>query len=378
MCKFVILLRTRQAGIGFSVETQSNPTHQPSKQFNNMENKCEVCDKKTSSLRRCSACQQVYYCSTVCQREDWKRQHRVKCKEIQKREQTEQAENPKDLCNFPFSGKTLYPPHGVSNEVFMEYMRKKVSFHVASDLLSDNELVFDGNLDEHNNKEGTGSNCYKKCLVCGEASETVKTCARCKKVDYCSKKCQRQDWKSHKLQCYDPEEDVYESIPTDGNRREETFASESAKSRGAYDRRRLLPKMPNLSHRSYVKPGALDTVKSLTWKVFPGCTILDFIREIPHELLGMRPRGTSRVAVGFISRYHRNVLRHCIYLQDKVRDEVYVAFYLNHDEPRPYFRWSDVVPGRYLCIADPYIHQFLDGSVGIRVDDPSTVRAFSV
>ncbi|XP_021369242.1 uncharacterized protein LOC110460583 isoform X2 [Mizuhopecten yessoensis] len=185
-----------------------------------------------------------------------------------------------------------------------------------------------------------------------------------KKVNYCSKKCQRQDWKIHKLQCKDPEEDVYETITTDGYRREETFASESARSTGsgAFNRCRHFPKLPDLSQRSYFNAGAFDKVKSLTWKVFPGCTILDFVREIPHELFGKRPRSTSRVAVGFISRYHSYVSRHCIFLQDKDGDEVYVGFYFERDEPRPYFQWSDVVPGRYLCIADPYIHQFLDGS----------------
>ncbi|XP_021369227.1 uncharacterized protein LOC110460574 isoform X4 [Mizuhopecten yessoensis] len=353
-----------------------------------MENKCGFCDKKTLSLRRCSACQQVYYCSTVCQREDWKLQHKAKCKEIQKRKQSEQADNPKDSGNIPNSGSatggTLYPSepaHGIPHEVCLEYIKKnKLSLHIGSDLLSNSALFFDGNLNEHSNEEGTGRTGCKICVVCGKASDAVKTCARCKMVDYCSKKCQRQDWKSHKLLCRDPEEDVYESITTDGYRREEAFASESARSTGSgsFNRPRPLPKSPDLSDRSYVKPGALDKVKSLTWKTFPGCIIVDFVREIPHEHFGMRPRGTSRVAVGFISRYHTYVLRHCVYLQDKDRDEVYVAFYLNHDEPRPYFRWSDVVPGRYLCIADPYIHQFLDGSVGIRVDDPSTVRVFAV
>ncbi|XP_021346901.1 uncharacterized protein LOC110446199 [Mizuhopecten yessoensis] len=353
-----------------------------------MENKCGFCDKKTLSLRRCSACQQVSYCSTVCQREDWKRQHKIKCKELQKREQTEQAEKSKDFYNIPdigsATGGTLYQSealHGILHEQFMEFSRQiGTNRFFCADNLSGSVLDFDDDHNKQSNKKGTVSAPYSSCCVCGKANDSVKLCTRCKMVCYCSKMCQRQDWKSHKLQCKDPEKDVHETITTDGYRREETFASESARSTGsgAFNRSLPFPEKPNLAQRSHVKPGALDKVKSLTWKAFPGCTILDFVREIPHEHLGMRPRGTSRVAVGFISRYHIYVLRHCIYLQDKDGDEVCVGFYFERDEPRPYFRWSDVVPGRYLCIADPYIHQFLDGSVGIRVDDPSTVRVFTL
>ena len=41
---------------------------------------CEVCKKSFSDIKKCSACNMIYYCSISCQRKDWPK-HKLKCKD---------------------------------------------------------------------------------------------------------------------------------------------------------------------------------------------------------------------------------------------------------------------------------------------------------
>lgn len=44
----------------------------------------------------------------------------------------------------------------------------------------------------------------KSCNACGSREEPLKTCSRCKITRYCSKECQKSDWKKHKGSCTSP------------------------------------------------------------------------------------------------------------------------------------------------------------------------------
>ncbi|CBN79557.1 conserved unknown protein [Ectocarpus siliculosus] len=47
---------------------------------------------------------------------------------------------------------------------------------------------------------GTAADGSRKCAQCGKSGKPLQ-CSRCRKVAYCSKECQRRDWKSHKPSC---------------------------------------------------------------------------------------------------------------------------------------------------------------------------------
>lgn len=42
-----------------------------------------------------------------------------------------------------------------------------------------------------------------RCNHCSSYSRTMPRCGRCKKVYYCNVNCQREDWRSHKMTCFD-------------------------------------------------------------------------------------------------------------------------------------------------------------------------------
>ena len=47
--------------------------------------KCTFCGSPESSTRKhkvCSACKKAFYCSTDCQRFDWKKNHKTECKKL--------------------------------------------------------------------------------------------------------------------------------------------------------------------------------------------------------------------------------------------------------------------------------------------------------
>ena len=57
--------------------------------------------------------------------------------------------------------------------------------------------------------------------------------------------------------------------------------------------------------------------------------------------------------------------------------ETKVEFYLLgtfDDKPEPYFSYSDVKPGNYICIQKPQVTTFLDDTVGIKSVNPQQVH----
>ncbi len=60
---------------------------------------CQVCAKDTET--KCKSCQRVYYCSRICQKKDWKNQHKWQCQRTGGQEQEDDGEEDDRFQEIP-------------------------------------------------------------------------------------------------------------------------------------------------------------------------------------------------------------------------------------------------------------------------------------
>ena len=134
---------------------------------------CGSCGRVSAGLKKCARCNRVSYCDRNCQRADWPR-HRSTCRDSEDRSH-ERSEDPKHGVDCGFIDTAGFARADVSTQ--------------------------DG---------GTGN---KKLLIkhecgsCGKLSGSLKECARCRKVCYCNRNCQRTDWPRHRSTCRDSDDE---------------------------------------------------------------------------------------------------------------------------------------------------------------------------
>lgn len=297
-----------------------------------------------SSTRRCTGCYVARYCSKRCQEQDWPR-HKLTCN----RTMTGSKENT----------ETNMGPSKASAE------------------------KIDTPLKEMDSRERISSN-SGICQTCG-FSGPVKTCTSCKTTNYCCRDCQKKDWASHKLVCMGGARgaEAEDTIKTKGFKKFE-YEEKTARKRDSGNNNHVFfppflglfgPELFMAPHRVCAKrpPGSLERARAIATRKYPGRKIIDDFSEVPDEFF--RLFGVSNtVLVAFVFRYHEHLPRHGVYLKDKNNTETHVEFYLDFDNPLPFFSYRDVKPGNYICLENACIHHFLDGATGIRIDDPSHVH----
>ena len=177
---------------------------------------CHALAEQGTSFKRCKNCKIVHYCSRLCQKKD-RAQHKGVCARgdpIHELEQKQAVDaQVKQATRMWSSTVPLQPVEG-------EDVIRQV--HVVHDIATAEHLtaLFAQGLPLETKPafqqviaaKPIEGECQR--LQCHEAG-TMK-CARCKMVGYCSRKCQKLDWKSiHKHVCQEAEEDSDEASEPD-------------------------------------------------------------------------------------------------------------------------------------------------------------------
>ncbi len=154
-----------------------------------IDEKCDYCGKCCPNTKKCSKCKKVQYCNDDCQTKHWQ-EHCKNCITISKEKAGEkvpkcshcEATSPNlkkctQCGKVQYCGKKCQSQHWSVHKLECKKTKEDTSPRLGAD--------------EHT----------ESCSYCGCYSPDLVTCTRCRSVKYCDKKCQKGDWKKHRITC---------------------------------------------------------------------------------------------------------------------------------------------------------------------------------
>ena len=190
---------------------------------------CSECKELVTRLKKCVQCKSVYYCSKECQMKAWPN-HKTNCSSASLKAEyrvsksknddggaSTKTDNRDNSFTVETNGDGSYLESAFecgSNTDQSSMQSKHQANHSAkkrnevdSSLKAENPSR--PHLQEIKSKDqydaiadhSLGSGSGELCMCCGLKDSNMKKCTQCKSAAYCSRECQRADWKRHRSEC---------------------------------------------------------------------------------------------------------------------------------------------------------------------------------
>ncbi|KAK7483859.1 hypothetical protein BaRGS_00024876 [Batillaria attramentaria] len=365
-----------------------------------VEERCAQCSSKSSSLRRCTRCLEVRYCSSQCQRQHWPI-HKSTCRRPKPTDDTqanfatakrcaccESSDSNLRRCTgclaVWYCSKTCQTQHWSQHKPSC----RETGSAGAKDTKRPDTKTPDA-ADSSENTTRTRQDEEPKpryqsvtyvCRTCGKRSPGVGRCKRCSQHSQLMRATFApisKDLPFHEVyldtsgSTFNISNDVAGGPlrdPLDGSGR-------ALAAKRASDARKLAASQRGSS----TKPVHVDGTPILTWQearsratiLYPGKRIVDKFKDLDNDLSGV-PAARDVVAVSRITGGYPHNFHQARSLEDAEGKPSYVLFYVLED-PMPFFRYDQLRPGTFFCMDRGFLHHFADKTVGFRVDHPSDV-----
>ena len=314
---------------------------------------CPVCGL-SCKLKFCQRCLKQKYCSTQCQKMDWKN-HKNDCKTHEKESKPEDKEKqnsqPLAICAFCKKGNTSLACSGCKAIYYcskscsdLDWARHNLSCRSQKfqkriiNTLSTSDCYEYGLVTPEEHRGRNKNDGYRiepegyrdimnstLCCYCKKKKFRVE-CLECKSLMYCSVACRDLDKATHSRECYFIQVHTYTKYSSkmanmigyghDGNLTKSYSPNHAELPR---DRNPLLMEdgadLSLVIERS-IKAREIAVMKTLYQ--YPNLTLITRIRQIPIEERTMLGSNISRqpfVFLSYIRRFHRYRGRHNVYLQ---------------------------------------------------------------
>ncbi|KAJ8309710.1 hypothetical protein KUTeg_011575 [Tegillarca granosa] len=279
------------------------------------------CLKKGVDLKVCGKCKSAWYCSSECQKSDWKK-HKTDCKFLSSMKE-DQDTALGDMCARCQTSSR--PLKKCSKCLVVCYCSKECQIAHWRDHKPVCNTITESNLpeilkrDKKNSNSDGGPNVAKFCT-----------------------------------------QSVWQEIQTKGQKLLEAYKHKE----GVSDTDDEGEVVTTLSQAVSMASGIFNEKKIVT-----------NFEMVPTELYGFRICQGQQILVAQITGFHPEIIRHGIFVTDEGGMTSFVLFHVdNIPDPRPHFKWSDIAPRNYIIIKDPSFQKFPGKFLGFVIDDASDVR----